>query len=189
MLNKTYTLGCFVQFVTYTKHYFIYPNLYADIWMCLLTQIVTSGQVSVLRLYNLSSLDHNSKISCTAENIVGEKESSLLLDILCTFALWQAALIQCRLLCQSVRQCRELKAAEDNCIFACFSSFGSELLFGFILSFCLYFTLWLLNSVFSLPHLVPPKITKLSDAIPDHHWCIPFSVSGKTCTWCPFNDD
>ncbi|XP_049433816.1 neurotrophic tyrosine kinase, receptor, type 2a isoform X3 [Epinephelus fuscoguttatus] len=71
-------------------------------------EIVTSGQVSVLRLYNLSSLDHNSKISCTAENIVGEKESSLLLDI-----------------------------------------------------------------------LFPPKITKLSDAIPDHHWCIPFSVSGN----------
>ncbi|KAL7391716.1 hypothetical protein ABVT39_013574 [Epinephelus coioides] len=71
-------------------------------------EILTSGQVSVLRLYNLSSLDHNSKISCTAENIVGEKESSLLLDI-----------------------------------------------------------------------LFPPKITKLSDAIPDHHWCIPFSVSGN----------
>ncbi|XP_037632736.1 neurotrophic tyrosine kinase, receptor, type 2a isoform X2 [Sebastes umbrosus] len=71
-------------------------------------EIETSGQISVLRLSNLSSLDHNSKISCTAENIVGEKESSLLLDI-----------------------------------------------------------------------LFPPKITKLSDAIPDHHWCIPFSVSGN----------
>ncbi|TKS78604.1 BDNF/NT-3 growth factors receptor [Collichthys lucidus] len=71
-------------------------------------EILTSGQMSVLRLSNLSSLDHNSKISCTAENIVGEKESSLLLDI-----------------------------------------------------------------------LFPPKITKLSDAIPDHHWCIPFSVSGN----------
>ncbi|CAG08400.1 unnamed protein product, partial [Tetraodon nigroviridis] len=71
-------------------------------------EILTSGQVSVLRLSNLSSLDHNSKISCTAENIVGEKESSLLLDI-----------------------------------------------------------------------LFPPKIIKLSDAIPDHHWCIPFSVSGN----------
>ncbi|XP_030274133.1 BDNF/NT-3 growth factors receptor isoform X4 [Sparus aurata] len=70
--------------------------------------IETSGQISVLRLSNLSSLDHNSKISCTAENIVGEKESSLLLDI-----------------------------------------------------------------------LFPPKITKLSDAIPDHHWCIPFSMSGN----------
>ncbi|KAM7416808.1 hypothetical protein PAMA_018734 [Pampus argenteus] len=70
--------------------------------------IETSGRTSVLRLSNLSSLDHNSKISCTAENIVGEKESSLLLNI-----------------------------------------------------------------------LFPPKITKLSDAIPDHHWCIPFSVSGN----------
>uniref|UniRef100_A0A8C2WJJ8 Tyrosine-protein kinase receptor n=1 Tax=Cyclopterus lumpus TaxID=8103 RepID=A0A8C2WJJ8_CYCLU len=55
--------------------------------MCLPTQIETSGQISVLRLSNLSSLDHNSKISCTAENIVGEKESSLLLDILCTFSI------------------------------------------------------------------------------------------------------
>ncbi|XP_034548132.1 neurotrophic tyrosine kinase, receptor, type 2a [Notolabrus celidotus] len=71
-------------------------------------EIETSGQISVLRLSNLSSQDHNSKISCIAENIVGEKESSLLLDI-----------------------------------------------------------------------LFPPKITKLSDAIPDHHWCIPFSVSGN----------
>ncbi|KAM7392054.1 hypothetical protein PAMP_022696 [Pampus punctatissimus] len=71
-------------------------------------EIETSGRTSVLRLSNLSSLDHNSKISCTAENIVGEKESSLLLNI-----------------------------------------------------------------------LFPPKITKLSDAIPDHHWCIPFSVSGN----------
>lgn len=71
-------------------------------------EIETSGQISVLRLSNLSSLDHNSKISCTAENIVGEKESSLLLDI-----------------------------------------------------------------------LFPPKITKLSDAISDHQWCIPFSVSGN----------
>ncbi|XP_029999311.1 BDNF/NT-3 growth factors receptor isoform X2 [Sphaeramia orbicularis] len=81
------------------------------IWnMALVTnyEIETSGQISVLRLSNLTSLDHNSKISCIAENIVGEKESSLLLDI-----------------------------------------------------------------------LFPPKITKLSDAIPDHHWCIPFSVSGN----------
>ncbi|XP_040010612.1 neurotrophic tyrosine kinase, receptor, type 2a [Xiphias gladius] len=81
------------------------------IWnMALVTNYVieTSGQISVLRLSNLSSLDHDSKISCTAENIVGEKESSLLLDI-----------------------------------------------------------------------LFPPKITKLSDAIPDHHWCIPFSVLGN----------
>uniref|UniRef100_A0A3Q3RJ45 Tyrosine-protein kinase receptor n=1 Tax=Mastacembelus armatus TaxID=205130 RepID=A0A3Q3RJ45_9TELE len=36
---------------------------------------------NLLRLSNMSSLDHNSKISCIAENIVGEKESSLLLDI------------------------------------------------------------------------------------------------------------
>ncbi|XP_077417440.1 BDNF/NT-3 growth factors receptor isoform X3 [Vanacampus margaritifer] len=71
-------------------------------------EILTSGQSSVLRLSNLSSLDHNSKISCSAENIVGEKESSLLLDI-----------------------------------------------------------------------LFPPNITKLSDAISDHHWCIPFSVAGN----------
>ncbi|XP_071339218.1 BDNF/NT-3 growth factors receptor isoform X1 [Trachinotus anak] len=81
------------------------------IWnMALVTNYVieTSGQISILRLSNLSWLDHNSKISCTAENIVGEKESSLLLDI-----------------------------------------------------------------------LFPPKITKLSDAISDHHWCIPFSVSGN----------
>ncbi|KAM6959396.1 BDNF/NT-3 growth factors receptor [Aplochiton taeniatus] len=71
-------------------------------------EIETSGQVSELRLSNLSSFDHNNKITCTAENIVGEKESSLFLDI-----------------------------------------------------------------------LFPPNITKLSDAIPDHHWCIPFSVSGN----------
>ncbi|XP_074527253.1 BDNF/NT-3 growth factors receptor isoform X1 [Halichoeres trimaculatus] len=71
-------------------------------------EIETSGQISLLRLSNLSSQDHNSKISCIAENIVGEKESSLMLDI-----------------------------------------------------------------------LFPPKITKLSDAVPDHHWCIPFSVSGN----------
>ncbi|XP_029916856.1 BDNF/NT-3 growth factors receptor isoform X1 [Myripristis murdjan] len=71
-------------------------------------EIQTSGQMSLLRLSNVSSLDHNSKITCSAENVVGEKESSLLLDI-----------------------------------------------------------------------LFPPNITKLSDAIPDHHWCIPFSVSGN----------
>ncbi|KAF0033940.1 hypothetical protein F2P81_014006, partial [Scophthalmus maximus] len=79
------------------------------IWnMTLVTNYVieTSGQISLLRLSNLSSMDHNSKISCIAENIVGEKESALLLDI-----------------------------------------------------------------------LFPPKITKLGDAIPDHHWCIPFSIA------------
>uniref|UniRef100_A0A3Q2Y709 Tyrosine-protein kinase receptor n=1 Tax=Hippocampus comes TaxID=109280 RepID=A0A3Q2Y709_HIPCM len=48
--------------------------------------LVTNYEISTLWLSNLSSLDHNSKISCTAQNIVGEKESSLLLDILCTFA-------------------------------------------------------------------------------------------------------
>ncbi|XP_061757564.1 neurotrophic tyrosine kinase, receptor, type 2a isoform X4 [Nerophis ophidion] len=82
-----------------------------QIWnMALVTnyEIETSGQTSVLRLSNLSSLDHNSRISCTAENIVGEQESSIVLDI-----------------------------------------------------------------------LFPPNITKLSDAIPDHHWCIPFSVAGN----------
>ncbi|XP_013886190.1 BDNF/NT-3 growth factors receptor isoform X2 [Austrofundulus limnaeus] len=71
-------------------------------------EIVTSGQISVMRLSNLSSLDHNSKIICSAENIVGGRESSLLLDI-----------------------------------------------------------------------LFPPKITKLSGAISDHHWCIPFSVAAN----------
>uniref|UniRef100_A0A3B5LNN3 Ig-like domain-containing protein n=1 Tax=Xiphophorus couchianus TaxID=32473 RepID=A0A3B5LNN3_9TELE len=82
------------------------PELIWD--MALVTNYIeTSGQISVLRLSNLSSMDHNKKISCTAENIVGERESSLLLDIL--FA---------------------------------------------------------------------PQITKLSDAIADHHWCIPFSVAG-----------
>ncbi|XP_014849776.1 PREDICTED: BDNF/NT-3 growth factors receptor isoform X2 [Poecilia mexicana] len=81
------------------------------IWnMALVTNYVieTSGQISVLRLSNLSSMDHNKKISCMAENIVGERESSLVLDIL--FA---------------------------------------------------------------------PQITKLSDAIADHHWCIPFSVAAN----------
>ncbi|KAM4745926.1 LOW QUALITY PROTEIN: BDNF/NT-3 growth factors receptor [Anableps anableps] len=81
------------------------------IWnMALVTNYVieTSGQISVLRLSNLSSMDHNKKISCMAENIVGERESSLLLDI-----------------------------------------------------------------------LFPPQITKLSDAISDHHWCIPFSVAAN----------
>ncbi|XP_038161646.1 neurotrophic tyrosine kinase, receptor, type 2a isoform X5 [Cyprinodon tularosa] len=70
--------------------------------------IETSGQVSVMRLSNLTSMDHSKKISCTAENIVGGRESSLVLDI-----------------------------------------------------------------------LFKPIITKLSDAIPDHHWCIPFSVAAN----------
>lgn len=60
---------------------------YMNVFVVFRIQIETSGQISVLRLSNLSSLDHNSKISCTAENIVGEKESSLLLDILCTSVL------------------------------------------------------------------------------------------------------
>nr|XP_057925928.1 neurotrophic tyrosine kinase, receptor, type 2a isoform X5 [Doryrhamphus excisus] len=84
------------------------PDLFWNMALVTTYEIARSGQISVLRLSNLSSLDHNSKISCTAENIVGEKESSIVLDI-----------------------------------------------------------------------LFPPNITKLSDAIPDHHWCIPFSVAGN----------
>ncbi|KAM9394383.1 BDNF/NT-3 growth factors receptor [Pholidichthys leucotaenia] len=84
------------------------PELIWNMALVSYHEIETSGQISELRLSNLSSLDHNSKISCTAENIVGEKESSLVLDI-----------------------------------------------------------------------EFPPKITKLSDAIADHHWCIPFSVAGN----------
>uniref|UniRef100_A0A3Q1IH98 Tyrosine-protein kinase receptor n=1 Tax=Anabas testudineus TaxID=64144 RepID=A0A3Q1IH98_ANATE len=85
-----------------------YVDICVCVCVCVYAQIEASGQTTVLRLSNLSSLDHNSKISCIAENIVGGKESSLLLDI----------------------------------------------------------------------HFAP-KITKLSDAIADHHWCIPFSVSGN----------
>ncbi|XP_075323946.1 BDNF/NT-3 growth factors receptor isoform X1 [Odontesthes bonariensis] len=84
------------------------PSLIWNMTLATNYETVTSGQVSVLRLSNLSSLDHNTKISCTADNIVGEKESSVVLDI-----------------------------------------------------------------------LFPPKITKLSDAVPDHHWCIPFSIAGN----------
>ncbi|XP_026198965.1 neurotrophic tyrosine kinase, receptor, type 2a isoform X2 [Anabas testudineus] len=84
------------------------PELIWNMALVSYSEIEASGQTTVLRLSNLSSLDHNSKISCIAENIVGGKESSLLLDI----------------------------------------------------------------------HFAP-KITKLSDAIADHHWCIPFSVSGN----------
>ncbi|KAM4578151.1 BDNF/NT-3 growth factors receptor isoform 2-T2 [Fundulus diaphanus] len=84
------------------------PELIWDVSLESNHQIETSGESSTLRLTNLSSMDHNKKISCMAENIVGERESSLLLDI-----------------------------------------------------------------------LFPPKITKLSDAIPDHHWCIPFSVAAN----------
>eukprot|EP00063_Salmo_salar_P041372 XP_014016207.1 PREDICTED: BDNF/NT-3 growth factors receptor-like isoform X2 [Salmo salar] len=71
-------------------------------------EIETSGQVSELHLYNLSSLDNNCKITCSAGNIVGENESTVLLNI-----------------------------------------------------------------------LFPPNISKLSDAYQDHHWCIPFSMSGN----------
>uniref|UniRef100_A0A672IZN6 Neurotrophic tyrosine kinase, receptor, type 2a n=1 Tax=Salarias fasciatus TaxID=181472 RepID=A0A672IZN6_SALFA len=84
------------------------PQLIWDMVLVTGHEIETSGQISLLRLSNLSSLDHNKKISCKAENIVGEKESSLLLDI-----------------------------------------------------------------------LFRPRITKLSDAVSDHHWCIPFSVAGN----------
>lgn len=114
-------------------------------WICwrtwAFTQIATSGQTSVLSLFNLSSMDHNSKISCIAENIVGGKESSLLLDILCEFTV----------------------ALPLNCFYITSCVFARPL-----------------NTSFSPPISVAPKITKLSDAIADHHWCIPFSVSGKS---------
>ncbi|XP_016424034.1 BDNF/NT-3 growth factors receptor-like [Sinocyclocheilus rhinocerous] len=67
-----------------------------------------SGQMSELRLVNVSSLDNGCKITCRSENMVGEAEASVDLDI-----------------------------------------------------------------------LFPPVISKLMDAISDHHWCIPFSVSGN----------
>ncbi|XP_043103003.1 neurotrophic tyrosine kinase, receptor, type 2a isoform X3 [Puntigrus tetrazona] len=67
-----------------------------------------SGQMSELRLVNVSSLDNGCKITCGSENMVGEAEASVDLDI-----------------------------------------------------------------------LFPPAISKLMDAISDHHWCIPFSVSGN----------
>uniref|UniRef100_A0A8C9RE67 Tyrosine-protein kinase receptor n=1 Tax=Scleropages formosus TaxID=113540 RepID=A0A8C9RE67_SCLFO len=63
---------------------------------------------SQLHLYNVSPLDNGHKITCSVENIVGENESSVLLNI----------------------------------FFA-------------------------------------PNITKLMDAVSDHHWCIPFSVAGN----------
>ncbi|XP_018614952.1 BDNF/NT-3 growth factors receptor isoform X2 [Scleropages formosus] len=65
-------------------------------------------QRSQLHLYNVSPLDNGHKITCSVENIVGENESSVLLNI----------------------------------FFA-------------------------------------PNITKLMDAVSDHHWCIPFSVAGN----------
>uniref|UniRef100_A0A671T5J3 Tyrosine-protein kinase receptor n=1 Tax=Sinocyclocheilus anshuiensis TaxID=1608454 RepID=A0A671T5J3_9TELE len=67
-----------------------------------------SGQMLELRLVNVSSLDNGCKIACRSENMVGEAEASVDLDI-----------------------------------------------------------------------LFPPVISKLMDAISDHHWCIPFSVSGN----------
>jgi len=158
--------------------------------ICFCTQTVTSGQVSVLRLSNLSSLDHNTKISCTAENIVGEKESSVVLDILCTFTFWQPALIQCRLKCpskqwQSIRQ--RIKSFRRQ------QFRRQQFLLSFNQCFCMLckyfwpcldsiFSIWVSHSLSktlnSALHSVPPKIIKLSDAIPDHHWCIPFSMAG-----------
>ncbi|ROL48864.1 BDNF/NT-3 growth factors receptor [Anabarilius grahami] len=67
-----------------------------------------SGQMSELKLLNVSSLDNGCKITCRSDNMVGESEASVHLDIL--FA---------------------------------------------------------------------PVISKLMDAISDHHWCIPFSVAGN----------
>lgn len=120
----------------------------------------------MLRLSNLSSLDHNSKISCIAENIVGEKESSLQLDILCMFAICQQP---------------HVKAVSFVCL-GFLKIFHIITVYEFICS-CLNEDLFLQVKFFnSFLHSVPPKITKLSDAIPDHHWCIPFSVAGMTHT-------
>ncbi|KAM9475145.1 BDNF/NT-3 growth factors receptor isoform 2-T2 [Clarias gariepinus] len=71
-------------------------------------EIVTSGQSSTLRLRDLSSLDNECKIICSADNTAGESNAFVQLDI----------------------------------------------------------------------HFAP-TISKLMDAISDHHWCIPFSVSGN----------
>uniref|UniRef100_A0A672Q174 Tyrosine-protein kinase receptor n=1 Tax=Sinocyclocheilus grahami TaxID=75366 RepID=A0A672Q174_SINGR len=65
-------------------------------------------EMSEFRLVNVSSLDNGCKIACRSENMVGEAEASVDLDI-----------------------------------------------------------------------LFSPVISKLMDAISDHHWCIPFSVSGN----------
>nr|XP_055024190.1 neurotrophic tyrosine kinase, receptor, type 2a isoform X2 [Misgurnus anguillicaudatus] len=67
-----------------------------------------SGQMSDLKLMDVSFLDNGCKVACTSENMVGESEAYVHLDI-----------------------------------------------------------------------LFPPRISKLMDAISDHHWCIPFSVSGN----------
>ncbi|XP_051951005.1 BDNF/NT-3 growth factors receptor-like [Xyrauchen texanus] len=71
-------------------------------------ELVRSGQMSELKVLDVSSLDNGCKITCRSDNMVGETESSVHLDI-----------------------------------------------------------------------LFKPKISKLMDAISDHHWCIPFSVSGN----------
>ncbi|XP_057212652.1 neurotrophic tyrosine kinase, receptor, type 2a isoform X1 [Triplophysa rosa] len=71
-------------------------------------ELKRSGQMSELKLLDVSFLDNGCKIACTSDNMVGESEASLHLDI-----------------------------------------------------------------------LFPPVIRKLMDAISDHHWCIPFSVSGN----------
>ncbi|XP_017551927.1 neurotrophic tyrosine kinase, receptor, type 2a isoform X1 [Pygocentrus nattereri] len=85
------------------------PNLTWN--ACQLTssyEIVSSGQSSELRLFHLSSLDNECKISCSSDNTAGGSEASVQLNV-----------------------------------------------------------------------LFPPIISKLMDGIPDHHWCIPFSVSGN----------
>uniref|UniRef100_A0A673NC15 Tyrosine-protein kinase receptor n=1 Tax=Sinocyclocheilus rhinocerous TaxID=307959 RepID=A0A673NC15_9TELE len=67
-----------------------------------------SFRFTIKLLMNVSSLDNGCKITCRSENMVGEAEASVDLDI-----------------------------------------------------------------------LFPPVISKLMDAVSDHHWCIPFSVSGN----------
>ncbi|XP_031426875.1 neurotrophic tyrosine kinase, receptor, type 2a [Clupea harengus] len=42
----------------------------------------TTGQVSVLRLFNVTSLHYGSKVSCSAENTAGQHEAYLQLDVL-----------------------------------------------------------------------------------------------------------
>ncbi|KAA0713683.1 BDNF/NT-3 growth factors receptor [Triplophysa tibetana] len=71
-------------------------------------ELKRSGQMSEMKLLDVSFLDNGCKIACTSDNMVGETEASLHLDI--RFA---------------------------------------------------------------------PVIRKLMDAISDHHWCIPFSMSGN----------
>ncbi|KAI4878147.1 hypothetical protein NFI96_028405 [Prochilodus magdalenae] len=71
-------------------------------------KIVKSVQSLELRLFRVSSLDNECKITCSSDNTAGETEASVQLDV----------------------------------------------------------------------HF-PPMISKLMEGIPDHHWCIPFSVSGN----------